>query len=129
MSEPKLPSFVSSCNDFFTPRKASPDRVANARRLLDGRKSRANLFSRSLFGEPAWDVLLYLYIADRCVCTAELPAKLGMPTSIIGRWIAILVHEGLVFRSTHPELPFTIALDLTQEGYLLMDQHLDGAGS
>ena len=126
MSEPKLPSVVSKCDDFFTPHKASPDRVARAQKLLAGRKARTTFFSHMLFGEPAWDVLLYLYIADKCVCTAELPAKLGKPHSIIRRWIAVLEHEGLVGRSTHPDLPFTIALDLTEEGYRLMNEYLDG---
>lgn len=57
---------------------------------------------KGLFGEPAWDILLDLYIAR--LSRAELQVssvciEAGVPSTTILRWIARLESEGLVYRA------------------------------
>lgn len=56
---------------------------------------------KGLFGEPGWDILLDLYIAE-CRRTelqvSSVCLDSGVPSTTILRWIARLEDEGLVYR-------------------------------
>lgn len=62
---------------------------------------RALLGSRGILGDPAWDILIELYISD--IAGAQLYASVvgaeaGIPQSTALRWIAVLEKDGLVRR-------------------------------
>lgn len=73
---------------------------ALARKARDDRRRRARIPGTvDLFGEPAWDLLLHLFIAAREareVSFADACEGAATPESPALRWIAILEKRGLV---------------------------------
>lgn len=74
-------------------------KLALAKLMLAARRSRDPFFPADLFGEPAWDLLLHLYIAYREGQGFDLPAAAraaGVGTTVVARWVAVLVQRELV---------------------------------
>lgn len=93
---------------FATPAMDGAARPANmdylvraARRHLDGRRQRANFLAREMFGEPAWDMLLDLFIAQcenkRISISSACIASGGSATTAL-RWLARLETMNYVER-------------------------------
>jgi DNA-binding MarR family transcriptional regulator len=79
--------------------------LANARRRFAGRRERDALFGAALFADPAWDVLLYLFIAageGRAVSIREACAAASVPETTALRHIAHLKDRGLLQCRTNP---------------------------
>jgi hypothetical protein len=77
-----------------------------ARRLYDSRRLRDRIFGSDLFADPAWDILLDLFIAqreDRKVTISSACAAASAPTSTAARHIAHLVQKRLVVRVSREE--------------------------
>jgi DNA-binding MarR family transcriptional regulator len=78
-----------------------------ARRLYRDRRRRSEIFgTESLFGEPAWDILLDLFIAAiagerRSVTDACVGAAVPMTTAL--RWLQTLERKGLIVRNRDPK--------------------------
>jgi DNA-binding MarR family transcriptional regulator len=79
--------------------------LQRAQALYDLRRAREPFFGANadLFGEPAWDILLDLFIAhergiDTCVSDACIGACVPSSTGI--RWLAILEERGLIERES-----------------------------
>lgn len=75
--------------------------VRLARCLYQLRRSRDLHLDEELFAEPAWDLLLYLYVRTRegratCVSAATRGAAAPQTTAL--RWINRLEEEGLIAR-------------------------------
>ena len=102
-------------------RRSSPSpRLAQLHRR---RRSRALFFDESLFGEPAWDVLLDLFIAAKerkrvPVTSACIGA--AVPTTTALRWLTILEDRGLVLREADPTDARRIFVRLTADAYAKM---------
>jgi len=107
--------------------------LALARQAYALRRKRADLFGNpELFGEPAWDILLDLYIAhgeakpvsvsSACIGSAA-PATTGL------RWLGVLADEGLVVRENDPEDHRRVLVRLTRKGITAMERFFDGVGS
>ena len=108
--------------------KATPDMTAEdrgeilqtlAQSVFVHRKRRHRFFPRAMFGEPAWDMLLSLFITDvsgarqtvgRLTDVTETP-----PTSAL-RWIQYLEKERLVEREPHPTDRRILFIELTDKG-------------
>ncbi|HEX8225998.1 MAG TPA: hypothetical protein VF605_19500 [Allosphingosinicella sp.] len=80
---------------------ASQSAVEEARRLYDQRRRRDEAFGPALFGEPAWDLLLDLYIAASeprpvSIVAASIAASVSIEDAI--RWLTVLEERGLVER-------------------------------
>lgn len=71
-----------------------------ARKAYADRRRRAGVpGTAGLFGEPAWDILLNLFIAareSRRVSLARACANASVPEASALRWIAILEKRGLI---------------------------------
>jgi hypothetical protein len=71
-----------------------------ARKAYADRRRRVGLpGTAGLFGEPAWDILLNLFIAareSRRVSLANACASAAVPEANALRWIAILERRGLI---------------------------------
>ncbi len=76
------------------------DRVKYARQLLDRQRKRSLFFSNdNIFGDPAWELLLEIYIAsdqNQCVSKTDLYAKLSVSDSIAARWLTVFLDRGYV---------------------------------
>lgn len=98
--------------------------VELARSLYRSRRTRPRVFDDdALFGEPAWDILLDLFIADSekkplSVTSACIGAS--VPTSTALRWLAILEERGLLWRENDKADARRVFLHLTGEGYAKM---------
>lgn len=95
-----------------------------ARRTYRNRRSRTGVFGdKTLFGEPAWDLLLDLFIAAKerkrvPVTSACIGA--AVPTTTALRWLAVLEERGLVLREADPSDARRIFVRLSAEAYAQM---------
>ena len=70
-----------------------------ARHILAMRRARQDHLPAILFGEPGWELLLQLYVAEaerHRLSSAQCVALSSSPPSTAARWIKLLVQEGLV---------------------------------
>jgi hypothetical protein len=117
------------------PRASRPVRshLALARKAYALRRKRGAIFGNpDLFGEPAWDILLDLFIAQgegkpvsvssACIGSAA-PATTGL------RWLGVLADEGLVVRENDPEDHRRVLVRLTPAGRAAMERFFDAADS
>jgi len=75
--------------------------LAIAERYYQARRARDGQFPKDIFGEPAWDILLDLFIntrRGRMVSTTSLCIASSAPATTALRHIAILEKRGLVRR-------------------------------
>ena len=94
-----------------------------ARRLYSQRRRRSRHLPAGLFGEPAWDILLDLFIAaedgrripvtSACIA-ADVPATTGL------RWLQVLENNELVERRADPADGRRTHVALTVAGYTAM---------
>ncbi|WP_230483372.1 MarR family winged helix-turn-helix transcriptional regulator [Sphingomonas sp. Leaf21] len=77
------------------------ERDGLARIILRNRQRRQDSFPSVAFGEPAWDMILQLYVADhagRPIDVSSLCASTGVPKTSALRHLDRLVEGGLVRR-------------------------------
>lgn len=98
--------------------------VARAREEFGNRRRRPVIFERSMFGEPAWDMLLALYILDvsgQRQTTGTLMHFSGAPITTARRWLDYLVTNGLARRDHHPTDQRVMFVSLTPKGRDMLD--------
>lgn len=91
-----------------------------AKRAYKDRRRREKFFDPVLFGEPAWDMLLDLFIAaksDKKVSVTSACIAAAVPATTALRWIAVLESQGLVSRASDPDDARRAFLNLTDAGY------------
>jgi transposase-like protein len=98
-----------------------------ARKLVEQRRARANFLPDITFGEPVWDILLDLYIAEEIkkpisVSSACLAA--GVPATTGLRYVTMLTIEGIILRTPSPRDYRVIYLTLSDETRNSMDRYL-----
>lgn len=108
-----------------TARKAAFLKIAK-RTYANRRRRDGILGNPALLGEPAWDILLDLYIAQAeghsvsvssaCIGSAA-PATTGL------RWLGVLQEEGLVQRVNDPEDQRRVLVLLSPEGIKCMERY------
>ena len=79
-----------------------PDLVKAA---IDARRQREQLFGADLFSDPAWDILLELFLAQvtqQRVATTDLGFAAGVPPTTALRWIDKLERAGWIARRKDP---------------------------
>jgi hypothetical protein len=76
-------------------------RGATAQSMMDIRSLRTKLFSKDLFAEFAWDMILSLFVGlanNQVISEADLISKTGVGENAGKRWIDHLIHSGHVAR-------------------------------
>jgi len=73
-----------------------------ARIMFDTRKARSRLFPASMFSDPAWDMLIALYIAEQAPAAADLARSISASVTTAMRWIEILEAHRLIVREQSP---------------------------
>lgn len=92
--------------------------VKLAKRIKAIRESRSSLLDPSLFGEPAWNILLALYVAagERyALSISALCAESGAPATTAARSISRLLDLQLVRRVPNPSDNRSAYIELTDE--------------
>lgn len=112
-----------------------PDLVHLAKRIKAIRDSRIALLDPSLFGEPAWNILLALYVAageGYALPISALCAESGVPATTATRAINRMLELDMVRRvanpsdnrSTYIELMPETAAKLTELLHIALRKHL-----
>lgn len=97
-----------------------------ASRLMAERRSRGQWLNGALFSDPAWDIMINLYVAQvrHGGCTLRrLLVGSSIPPETATRWVAILESEGLVTSAPSTD-GFGPKLRLTDQGYGSLNCHL-----
>lgn len=107
------------------------DTASVARGIYEGRRRRDETFAEhsSLFGEPAWDLLLDLYVSgaeNRRISIMDGCLGSANPTTTALRHLRKLERAGLVQRRQDPADGRRQWLVLTDPGRHLMDRFLKG---
>ncbi|WP_260923499.1 winged helix DNA-binding protein [Novosphingobium sp. 9] len=105
--------------------------VELARQTYDDRRRRTKIFqSESLFGEPAWDILLDLFIAikeRRRVSVTSACIGSAVPSTTALRWITILEKQGFLVREADPGDARRVYVKLSAKGYAAMLEYFSAA--
>lgn len=100
------------------PRERRLDLVQLAKAVLKDRRRRAELFNPSIFGEPAWEILLTLFVADQDgprLTIGRLAQFADTKLTTTLRWLDYLEDQGLVSREAHPNDARTCFVTLTDK--------------
>ncbi|MBC2664756.1 MarR family transcriptional regulator [Novosphingobium flavum] len=122
------PSLISSADSILgdAPALLEDDArwLRGARRSYRNRRSRSAVFGDDgLFGEPAWDLLLDLFIAakeGKRVPVTSACIGAAVPTTTALRWLAVLEERGLVVREADPSDARRIFVRLSTDAYARM---------
>lgn len=103
------------------------DLIHLAKGLYKSRRRRENYFSFDIFGEPAWDMLIDMYIqkaggkkvavSDACIASS-VPPTTGL------RWITILEHQNLIVRIQDENDKRRVFLELSDQAYQKIERLL-----
>lgn len=102
--------------------------VARAKAVLMERERRTRLFSPVLFGEIAWEMLLWLYVTEdqgERQTIGRLASLVGAPHTTALRWIGYLEKEALIEKVPHPNDRRTVFVRLLEEGRTRLDRWFD----
>ena len=84
-----------------------------------------------MFGEPAWDMMLALYVAEQegGRLTVSRLAKLSeAPLTTAIRWIDYLDQARLISRRTHPTDARVVIIELTETARDKLETYLEALG-
>lgn len=98
------------------------------RKLQDARSRRTDFLSSTLFGEPAWDMLLELFasaIEQKRVAIGELCIASNVPQTTALRWIDVLLKEGLATRRPDPLDGRRIHIEITPSAHRAMQDYAE----
>ncbi len=98
---------------------SSQSRVSLARAVLLGRKIRGSFFKSPMFGEPAWDMLLALFVtegSEKQLTVSRLSEFSGAPMSTALRWLDYLEQSQLVTRGSSTTDKRVVYVKLTDTG-------------
>ena len=98
--------------------------------LYAHRRARSATFERGsdIFQEPAWDILLDLFIAHehgRATTISNACVAACVPTSTALRWLSLLERRAMVRRWNHERDGRTKLLGLTPKAVEMMLRYLD----
>ena len=106
----------------------SDDALATvAARVYAARRRRERYFDPAIFADPAWDMLLDLFIAKargKEIRTSSLCLAAAVPPATALRWIAVLERQGLIQRRGAAGDRRVKLIALTAQGYRVMRQYL-----
>jgi DNA-binding MarR family transcriptional regulator len=94
------------------------DLLRLAEAILEDRRRRAEIFNPAMFGEPAWELLLTLFVMDRggprlTIGRLAQYARTKLTTAL--RWLDYLEDQNLIKREQHPNDARTAFIELTDK--------------
>lgn len=107
-----------------------PDLLLIALAWVRARDARHREFGENLFSDPAWNILLDVYINQRRgqrISISSLCMAAGAPMSTAVRWINLLVDRGLIAREPDQFDRRRFFIVLTEDGLTKMERTLQRA--
>ena len=102
------------------------------RQLIKARRARDNHFAPELFADPAWDILLELFVAyatQQPISVSGLAASAGVPATTALRWICKLEHEGWLARISDPLDGRRTWIEISPAGIQSMQRYFEHVAS
>jgi len=99
--------------------------------ILLARRARSRFFSKGLFADPAWDILLDLLnsrLSHRRVSVTSVCVASNVPPTTALRWIRLLENEGLVRRQADPFDGRRFYIELTEKADASLSQYFASVG-
>ncbi len=131
-SNPASPTGVVSegCWLPFETDPARQELLRRAQTALDNRRRRAQIFRRGMFGEPAWEMLLVLYVGDprHPQSIGNLSESAGVNGTTALRWLDVLEGDQLIRRENHPFDKRSVLIHLTDKAREAMDLYFSETG-
>jgi len=103
--------------------------AAIGRIIRSAREGRGGFFSADLFADPAFDMLLFVFLeeeAGRPVETSACYRASGVPRTTAVRWINMLVSNGMFESAPHPTDRRLALLSLSEETRTGVREWLNG---
>ena len=110
------------------PANVSPQSVVTARRMVRERLRRNHHFDAALFADPAWDMMLDLFIAEaegRETPVMNLCLSSQVPETTTLRWVKTLEHAGIVIRRKDEHDQRRVLIRLSSEAAKSLAAYLD----
>jgi len=97
-----------------------------ARREINNRRRRTRIFSGAMFGEPAWDMLLILFVEQgrSRMTVSKLGKESGAAATTALRWLDYLDAQQLIRRIAHPTDGRAVFVELTDKAVQLLEMFL-----
>jgi hypothetical protein len=98
-----------------------------AERLYIERRRRSRFFPEHLFAEPAWDILLDLFVngvRNRTISITSACIAGGIPATTGLRWLGVLEKEGLLIRDVSEEDARVTWVSLSDFGMDMMRRYV-----
>ena len=95
-------------------------------RIRRARANRSKFLPGELFADPAWDMLLDLYLGDivgKRICISSLCAASNVPSTTALRWVNTLEATGLIQREADPHHGRRYFVTLSKSGLQQMDDY------
>lgn len=108
--------------------RGGADMLAWANRMVVARRRRYAYFGDRLFADPAWDILLELFLAElehRAVPVTDLCSASNVPDTTILRWIRRLEIEGTIVRARDPVDKRRVLVQLSEAGCEAMQHYFE----
>jgi DNA-binding MarR family transcriptional regulator len=105
------------------------DLIAVARFSLEARQARVEHFSPAMFGEPAWDLLLALYLTEAdtpAPALSSLAKTAGIAITTAFRWIDYLEEKRLIERERSSDDARALTVALSEEGRARLEGYFAG---
>jgi hypothetical protein len=104
--------------------------TAKAQAVYRARRTRERAFgdSADLFGEPAWDILLDLYVARQIgvmVSVGSASIASGAPSTTGLRWVNVLVAKGFIDRVHDSEDRRRSLVQISDQAMEIMERWLE----
>jgi len=113
---------------FGAPAADGLDLLTFAQAMIAERSRRYQFFNRNLFSDPAWDILLELFVAEleiREVPVTNLCFTSNVPDTTVLRWIKTMSFEGLVVRRKDKVDKRRVLVQLTRPAYEAMTKYME----
>ena len=98
---------------------------ADAAAVQLARSLRRKVFEENIFGEPAWEILLALYVNDlhRRLNTSRLTELSGVAMTTVLRWLDVLEDAQLILRRENSRDQRIVVIELSRRGRSMMDEY------
>lgn len=126
----RLPKGLAALSDIAnapSPGLGTEDLIRIARSEYNERMRRSRHFQDELLGEPAWNILLDLFISRAkgmriSISSACIASQVPYTTAL--RWLKLLEQNALIQRVDDPDDGRRSWIELTDDGYQRMESYL-----
>jgi hypothetical protein len=106
--------------------------VKTVRSVIQARRLRSCYFPEELFADPAWDILLELFLAEishQRVTVSSACIAAAVPATTALRWLNSMVQQGLLVRRADPHDARRVFVELAPDSSLAMRRYFVELGS